>query len=455
MFIPHTESERRAMLDRIGLERLEELFQDIPERARFPHLDLPEALSEPEVERQMRTLSSRNLDLSARPSFLGAGAYRHYVPAVVDAVLSRGELLTAYTPYQPEISQGMLQALFEYQTLICQLTEMDVSTASHYDGATALAEGVLLALASGRGRRPKVVVSGGLHPQYQAVLRTYLRGAEAELVFRDSTPSADALLSELDQKTAACVVQSPNFLGQFESLEELAKATHEVGALLVAVPDLVALGLFEAPGRAGADVVAAEGQCLGMSLSFGGPHLGVLAARQEHTRRLPGRLVGQAVDDRGRRGYVMTLGAREQHIRRAKATSNICTNAALMAVAAAVSLATLGKSGLRHVARLCYDKSHYAAQELANLDCCRVNPQDPDRPFFKEFVVELPVSAASVNEELADKYDIVGGYDLGLEDEAQVNCLLLAVTELCTRNDIDRLVAALRQITSNSRRKEQ
>jgi glycine dehydrogenase subunit 1 len=446
MFVPHTEAERRAMLDRLGLTRLEELFADVPEGVRFPPLDLPAPISEPEVERELAALAGRNLDLTGRPCFLGAGAYRHYVPAVVEAVLARGELATSYTPYQPEVSQGMLQALFEYQSMICRLTRMEVCTASHYDGAAALAEGVLLALAAARGRRRKVVLSAGVDPRYRNVLDTYLRGADARTVVARSTPDRAPLLAELDQDTAACVVQSPSFFGQLEDVEEIAGATHRAGALLVVVPDLLSLGLLRAPGDLGADVVAAGGQCLGIPPSYGGPGLGVLATRAEHVRRLPGRLVGETVDREGRRGYVHTLGTREQHIRRAKATSNICTNSALMAVAAAVYLATLGRSGLRQVAKLCWDKSHYAAERIAARSGCAINPQDPARPFFEEFVVELPRPAAEVGVELLERYDIVGGFDLGAVDPELSCCMLIAVTELCTREDVDRLAGALADI---------
>jgi glycine dehydrogenase subunit 1 len=447
-YIPHTEADREAMLRAIGVSQIEALFADVPERLRFPKLELPPAASELEVEREMQALAARNADVGRRACFLGAGTYRHYIPATVDSVLQRGELYTSYTPYQPELSQGMLQATFEYQSMICQLTGMDVSTASHYDGAAALAEAVLLALGvSGRGRR-KMVLSPALNPQYRAVLQTYLRGFEASLV-GESHPEPDAsrVASLLDAETAACVVQSPNFFGQFEDVERLADAAHACGALLIVVPDPIALGLFRPPGDCGADLVAAEGQPLGIPLGFGGPHLGILATRQRFVRRTPGRLVGETVDAAGERGYVLTLGTREQHIRRERATSNICTNAALMALAAAVYLATLGKSGLRQVANLCYQKSHYAAERIGALRGCRVNPQAPDRPFFKEFVVELPVPVERANEVLFEEFDIVGGYDLGRDYPELDRHMLVAVTEMQTRADIDRLVAGLRRAT--------
>ena len=390
-FTPHTDADREAMLAAIGVERLEALFADVPEELRFPSLDLPPARSELEIERELREMAAQAGRRTARPGFLGAGSYRHFVPATVDAILQRGEFYTAYTPYQPEISQGFLQATFEYQSMICALTGMEVSTASHYDGATALAEAVLLALSVAGGNRTKIVTSASLHPQYREVVETYLRGTPARLV------SAEAPGQEVDEDTAACIVQSPNYFGQLESVAEWAEHAHRASALAIAVPDPVALGLFRAPGDEGADIVAADGQGLGIAPCFGGPHLGILATKQDHMRRTAGRLVGETLDAAGERGYVLTLATREQHIRREKATSNICTNAALMALAAAVYLATLGRSGLRRVAELCYHKSHYAAAEIAQLPQCRINPQAPDLPFFKEFVIELPIEAERVN----------------------------------------------------------
>jgi glycine dehydrogenase subunit 1 len=442
-YLPHTDEERRSMLRAIGLEGLEDLFAGIPERLRFPDLDLPPPLSELEVERELEALAARNSDVRARPCFLGAGAYRHYVPATVDTVLQRGEFLTAYTPYQPELSQGLLQATFEYQTMMCRLTGMEVATASHYDGASALAEAVLLSLSIHADRR-RIVLSPGLHPRYREVLHTYLGGREA--VPFVGGPGRD-LAAAIDAETAVCVVQSPNFYGQLEPVRELARAAHDHGALLVAIPDPVALGLLRSPGEEGADLVAAEGQGLGIPLCYGGPHLGILAARQAHVRRLPGRLAGRTVDAVGERGYVLTLTTREQHVRRERATSNICTNAALMALAASVHLATLGRSGLRKVATLCYQKSHYAARRLAELPGCRVNPQAPDVAFFKEFVLELPLSAALVNEALRDSFGIVGGYDLGLVDPSLSRRMLIAVTEQNSRAEIDALVEALAGLT--------
>jgi glycine dehydrogenase subunit 1 len=378
-------------------------------------------------------------------SFLGAGTYHHFRPATVDYVLSRGEFYTSYTQYQPEVSQGFLQALFEYQSMICRLTGMEVSNASHYDGATALAEAVLLALNVASGKRNKIILSPTVHPQYRAVVKTYLRGTHAAAIVGDEDGAAnlDRLKALLDQDTAALVIQNPNFFGQCEPIDGLADAVHRAGALLVVVTDPISLGLFEPPGAYGADVVVADGQPLGIPPSFGGPHLGIFAARMTHVRRLSGHLVGETVDANGRRGYVLTLATREQHIRRAKATSNICTNSAVCALAAATYLATLGKRGLRQVAELCFHKSHYAAVEIGKLKGFAINPQTPTQPFFKEFVVRLPSPAAEINAHLRARHGIIGGYDLGRDYPHLKNHMLIAVTEVNTRASIDRLVLAL------------
>ena len=444
-YIPHTEGERRQMLAAIGAAGMEELFSNVPASVRFPALDLPSPASELEVAQEMQALAGRNFTADPALSFLGAGAYHHFRPAIVDYVLSRGEFYTSYTQYQPEASQGFLQALFEYQSMICRLTGMEVSNASHYDGATALAEAVLLALNVASGERSKIVMSPGVHPQYRAVVRTYLGGTGAGTVVGDDDGPADLdrLETLLDEKTAALVIQNPDFFGQCETMDGVADAAHRAGALLIVVTDPIALGLFQPPGEQGADVVVAEGQPLGIPPSFGGPHLGIFTARMAHVRRLSGHLVGETVDADGRRGYVLTLATREQHIRRAKATSNICTNSAVCALAAATYLATMGKQGLRRVAELCFQKSHYAAAEIGKLSGFIVNPQAPARPFFKEFVVRLPGPVAEFNEHLRTRHGIVGGYDLGRDDPRLKNHMLVAVTEINTRAGIDRLVTGL------------
>ena len=435
------------MLAAIGVASLEDLFAQLPEELRFPSLDLPEPVSELEIERELAGLADQNVNAGRSICFLGAGTYHHYIPATVDSVLQRSEFYTSYTPYQPELSQGMLQATFEYQSMVCALTGMDISTASHYDGATALAEAVLLALAVGGDARRKVIAPAGVHPQYRAVLQTYLQGSDASLAEADTLNiDRDHLETMLDDEVAACVIQSPNFFGQFEPVEEMARRVHDVGAMLIVITDPIGLGLFRSPGEDGADIVVAEGQPLGIPLSFGGPHLGILATRQKFVRRTAGRLVGETVDIHGERGYVLTLSTREQHIRRERATSNICTNAALMALAAAVYLATVGKSGLKTIAELCYHKAHYAAAEIDKLQGFIVNPQAPDLPFFKEFVAQLPVPVAVANRRLQAEFDVIGGYDLGRDYSGLDHHMLIAVTELNTRADIDRLVTGLRAV---------
>jgi glycine dehydrogenase subunit 1 len=443
-YVPHTERERSDMLAAIGVARMEDLFADVPAAVRFPALKLPPPASEPEIMAEMHALAARNHLAEPALSFLGAGTYRHFRPAVVDQVLARSELYTSYTQYQPEVSQGMLQALFEYQSMVCRLTGMEVSNASHYDGATALAEAVLLALNVGAGKRGKIILSPAVHPQYRAVVKTYLRGTHAVTIVGDEDVTTDLarLTSMLDADTAALVIQNPNFFGQCEPVDGLAEAVHAAGALLVVVADPIALGLYRPPGAYGADVVVAEGQSLGIPPSFGGPHLGILASRMAHVRRLSGHLVGETVDVDGRRAYVLTLATREQHIRRAKATSNICTNSALCAVGAAVYLASMGNRGLRQVAELCFHRSHYAAAAIARLKGFAL----PPRPFFKEFVVRCPAPVAEINAHLREHHGIIGGYDLGRDDPLLRNHMLVCVTEMNPRAGIDRLVAALDEV---------
>jgi glycine dehydrogenase subunit 1 len=439
------------MLAAIGVRSIEELFEDVPERVRFPELDLPSALSEMEARRELELLADANVTTSDGPCFLGAGAYRHFVPAAVDAILRRGEFYTAYTPYQPEVSQGTLQSIFEYQTMICNLTGMDVSNASHYDGATATAEAVITAINVHRLKRRKVVVSPFVHPEYRAVVRTYTQGMNLTVVGDHdgaSTGLADssaALKDLLDGDTACLIVQYPDFLGRFEDLTDLAEAAHAVKALLVVVADPIALGLLKPPGAFGADVVVGEGQALGAGLNFGGPYLGFFAIREKYVRKMAGRLVGQTVDTEGNRGFVLTLSTREQHIRRDKATSNICTNQGLIVLAAAVYMAALGKCGMRQVAELCYHKAHYAAQRIAEIDGFSVMD---DGPFFKEFAVRCPRPVKEINDYLLDEWGIIGGYDLGRDYPHLKDHVLLCVTEMNSRDDIDLLVEALKEVAS-------
>lgn len=444
MFIPHTNEDREAMLRRIGVQRLEDLFQDVPAEKRFPELDLPPMLTEMEVLAEMQKLASSSETVRDLVSFLGAGAYHHYIPAAVDAIIRRGEFYTAYTPYQPEISQGTLRAIFDYQSLIAALTGMEVSNASHYDGATAVAEAISMAYANFRGRRTRMVISPALHPHYRATIRTYNQGSDIELVGEDGDPEAgpEDLLPLIDQNTALMIVQYPDFFGRIYEYQALADAVHAAGALLAVSVNPLSLGLLTPPGEFGADIVTGEGQPLGIPLSFGGPYLGIFATRQEYVRKMAGRLVGETVDNRGQRAYVLTLTAREQHIRREKATSNICTNQGLMALASTVYMSLLGKNGLRQVAELCYHKAHYAASQIAGLPGFELWAETP---FFHEFVVHCPLPAQEINERLLEE-DILGGYDLGQDYPELEDHLLVAVTEMNSREDIDLLVDTLAEI---------
>ncbi len=445
VYIPHTDEERRQMLAAIGVEHIEDLFCDIPKKFRYPDLGLPPAISEMEVLRELQGLAELNLNANLVPSFLGAGAYRHWVPSVVDYVISRGEFATAYTPYQPEISQGTLQAIFEYQSMICDLTGMEVANASHYDGATAAAEAVIQALNVFRHKRRKIVLSPTVHPMYRAVIRTYLQGMDLEIVGDECcTTPVDELLSRVDEQTACLIIQSPNFLGQIEMVEGLADRVHAKGkgTLLAVVTNPISLGLLTPPGAFGADITMGEGQPLGLGLNFGGPYLGFYATKLEYVRQMAGRLVGETTDIDGRKAYALTLTAREQHIRREKATSNICSNQGLMALAATVYLSALGKQGLRQVAELNYHKAHYAASQIAALENYSVVGE---KPFFNEFVVRCPAPVEELNYYLQDEYNIIGGYDLGRDYPELENHMLVAVTEMNSREDIDEFVALLEE----------
>ncbi len=442
-YIPHSDEDRKSMLAAVGVRSIQELFEDVPAGVLFPELDLPPALSEMEVRWEMETLAGANLTTAEGPCFLGAGAYRHFVPAVVDAVLSRGEFYTAYTPYQPEISQGTLQAIFEYQSMICALTGMDVSNASHYDGATATAEAVITAINVHRMKRRKVVVSPFVHPEYRAVVRTYTQGMGLDVV--GDAGGGDELTDLLDKETACLIIQYPDFLGRIGDLDDLAEAAHAVGALFVVVTDPTALGLLKPPGEFGADIVVGEGQGMGAGLNFGGPYLGFFAVRKKHVRKMSGRVVGQTVDVEGNRGCVLTLSTREQHIRREKATSNICTNQGLVALAAGVYMAALGKCGMRQVAELCYHRAHYAQQRILELD--GFSAMD-DAPFFKEFVVRCPRPVKEINDFLLDEWGMIGGYDLGRDYAHLKDHMLLCVTEMNPRDEIDELVEALEEAVS-------
>lgn len=441
-YISNTDQDRQAMLAAIGASNIADLFEVVPEELRFPSVELPAPLSEAELLRELNRLARRDANAQTHSVFLGAGAYNHFVPSAVDALLRRAEFYTAYTPYQPEIAQGTLQAIFEYQTLISTLTGMDAANASHYDGATAVAEAAVMALNSTRNKRT-IVVAPTVHPQYRQVLRTYLQGLGVKIV-GDEDPSAslEDVLAQIDSSTAALIVQTPDFLGQIHDLKPIAERVHAAGGLLITAVDPIALGLFQSPGAAGADIVTAEGQPLGIPLGFGGPYLGIFACKEQYIRRMPGRLAGATTDLDGQVGYVLTLQTREQHIRREKATSNICTNQGLMMLASTIHMCLLGKHGMQHVAKLCYHRAHYAASEIAKLEGFEILTP---APFFKEFAVRAPRPVAEINRALAER-GIIGGYDLSAEYPHLGDAMLLCVTELNSKSDIDALVAALKEL---------
>lgn len=445
-YIPNSPEERTQMLQQIGLRSADELFESIPKELRLARdLKTPPALSEIELLAGFEALAARNT-AATRKSFLGAGAYQHYIPTIVDHIISRSEFFTAYTPYQPEISQGTLQSIFEFQTLVCQLTGMDLANASMYDGSTALAEAVLMA--ERVTRRSKVVACGAIHPEYLEVVSTYVQHAGIEMVHEEAdakTGQAPASIADLlDDKTAALVVQSPNFFGCIEDVTALAEKAHAVGALLVvAVTEAISLGLLKSPGACGADIVVAEGQSFGVPVSFGGPYVGLFATRDKYARQIPGRLVGEAYDQQGRRGFVLTLATREQHIRREKATSNICTNEGLIALAATVYLETMGRRGLQEVAVQCAQKAAYAAARISEIKGFSVPYSGPR---FNEFVVTGPSNARELLARLASEKGITGGLALSRYFKDRPNDFLVCVTELNSRADIDALVEGLSSI---------
>lgn len=441
-FIPNTDADRKAMLERIGVKNFEELLINIPEELRFRRdFCLPDPLSELEVLRAVQLRTQCNRSVSDAISFLGGGAYDHFVPAAVGHISSRPEFYTAYTPYQPEVSQGTLQAIYEYQSMIAELMGMEVSNASLYDGGTALAEAALMAVAETGKKR--ILVSQGVHPHYRQIIKTYLHGQQIEVeqipLDQGSTSLAD-LNTKIDNQTAAVIIQHPNFLGNLEEVFEVAPMVREHQALFVTSTDPISLGLLEPPGRYDVDIATAEGQCLGNSLNFGGPYLGILTSRFKFIRRMPGRIAGATVDTQGRRGFVLTFQTREQHIRREKATSNICTNQALIALNATVYLALMGKRGLQEVANLCLQNSHYLADEIQKLNGFRLAFP---RPFFKEFVVTTPVAPGEIIDRLLS-HNIYAGIDLSVFDFDLPNGLLIAVTEKRSKEEMDLLVESLK-----------
>ncbi len=449
-YIPISPKERDAMLKTIGVKSLDGLFEAVPAKHRFPELDLPPALTEMEAAQELADLASSNESVRGDLiSFLGAGMYNHYIPSVIDHMLRRGEFYTAYTPYQPEISQGTLQGIFEYQSLMSALTGMEVSNASHYDGATATAEAVNLAWAQFRGKRKKVVLSPTVHPQYRAVIRTYTQGMELETAGDDPNADLDSspedLSSLIDDNTMLVVVQYPDFFGRIYDHTKLIETAHSKGALVGIVANPTALAMLKTPGDMGADIVVGDGQPLGIPMWYGGPSFGFFTTRKQYVHKMAGRLVGETVDSRGQRSYVLTLTAREQHIKRERATSNICSNQGLLALGAAIYMSVLGKTGMRQVAELCYQKAHYAAEQLSQIKGMGLCFSEP---FFHEFALRFAVNrpAEEVNAHLLE-HGILGGYDLGQDYPALKNHMLVAVTEMNSKEEIDMLVETLAEVS--------
>lgn len=440
-YLPHTAEDRQEMLAAIGVQSPMDLFVDIPEQIRLHRaLNLPAPLSEPELAKFFQKMAAANANLQEYACFLGAGAYDHFIPSTVDHVLRRSEFYTAYTQYQPEISQGYLQALWEYQSMICEITGMPVANASMYDGATAMAEAAILACHA--TNRNEILVARSVHPHYREVLATYALDfgfAIKEIAFSAGVTSLEDLTGMIGKATATVIIQNPNFFGSVEDLSALIEVTHAAGALFVTVADPLALGVLEAPGKLGSDMVVGEGQPLGLAIAFGGPYLGFFAASSKLMRKLPGRIVGQTVDRDGKRGFVLTLQAREQHIRREKATSNICSNEALCALAVSVYLATMGKEGYAETAEQCSQKAHYAYNEIIKTGAAQAVFA---APFFQEFVVKVNKPVAEINEELLQK-KMIGGLDLGQYYPDLAGHMLLCVTENRTKVEIDALVAGL------------
>jgi glycine dehydrogenase subunit 1 len=443
-YLPGIEADERIMLDSIGANSIEDLFKDIPNELRLNReLNLGKPLSEIELAEHMKGLSKLNKSTDELVCFLGAGAYDHYIPSIVKHLAMRSEFYTAYTPYQPEISQGTLQVIFEYQTMICSLTGMDVTNASMYDGATACVEAAMMAVES--ARRDSIVVSKTVHPEVRRVLKSYMKFRDVEVIevdMADGVTDVDMLKTLVSNKTAGVIVQSPNFFGVIEDLTEIEKITHENKAVLIDYVDPISLGILKSPADYGVDIVVGEGQSLGSSLSFGGPYIGFLATNSKLMRKMPGRIVGQSNDVDGKRAFVLTLQAREQHIRRYKATSNICSNQGLNALMAAIYMTTMGKKGIREVAELCTKKAHYAMKQLTKSG--NFKPLF-NKPFFKEFAIESTKDVSMLNNELLN-HGILGGYELQKDYPDLKNGLLICVTEKRTKEQIDKLAQLMEVI---------
>ncbi|SMO39049.1 aminomethyl-transferring glycine dehydrogenase subunit GcvPA [Melghirimyces algeriensis] len=440
-YLPMTESDRREMLQVLGRDSVDQLFEDIPENLRFKgRLNIPEGMSEPVLTRHMKRLAGKNASFDQYTSFLGAGAYEHYIPSVVNHVISRSEFYTAYTPYQPEISQGELQAIFEFQSMICELTGMEVANSSMYDGVTALAEAA--GVASAVSRKKKILVSRTVHPEARFILNTQAKGLGLdvqEIPCRDGVTDIDALKAASDADTAAVIVQSPNFLGNVEDLKQIEPIAHTHKGLLIVSANPISLGVLKPPGEYGADIVVGDAQPMGIPVQFGGPHCGFFAVTKKLMRKVPGRIVGQTQDENGVRGFVLTLQAREQHIRREKATSNICSNQALNALATSVWMIALGKKGIQELAKLNLNKAHYAKERLS-----RISGVQPlfNHPFFNEFALQLNRPVSQVNRKLFDR-GIIGGYGLEQDYPEWKHSMLIAVTDMRTKEEIDELARVL------------
>jgi glycine dehydrogenase subunit 1 len=436
-YIPNTKADQARMLEAIGMKSITDLFAPIPEeiRKRANFSDLPEARDDIALKRHLVALSGKNVNMDTHPCFLGAGIYDHYIPPIVGHITGRSEFYTAYTPYQPEVSQGVLQSIYEFQSLLCQLTEMEVANASLYDGATALAEAVIMA--ADLTKRKQILLPETLHPSCKMVVETYCSTLDLSVTYVGLDAQTGQLslpTGILSTETACLVVQSPNFLGIIEDLKHWADAAHSVGALLVASVDPISLGILETPGACGVDILVAEGQGLGCYPAYGGPLLGIFCCRQEFIRRIPGRIVGMTIDRAGKRAYTMTLRTREQDIRRDTATSNICTNQALFALAATVYLAANGKTGLAQVANLCVQKAHHAKDEIVKIPGYTLAYNGP---FFKEFVIDCPEDPIVINKKLLEN-GIIGGYPI-----PNTNKMMFCVTEQRNKADIEQLVSVL------------
>lgn len=444
-YIPNTAEDRKEMLKTIGVSSVEDLLSVIPAGVRLKReLNLPEPLSEMDLLKEIKTLSDANANTADWVSFLGAGAYDHFIPSVVPHILSRSEFYTAYTPYQAEMSQGFLQTIYEFQTMICELTGMEVANASMYDGASAMAEAALMALRI--TDKDEIVVSSAVNPRYRQVLNTYLRGLKHPVTTVGWTEGVTALERFslcLSEKTAAVIVQYPNFFGCIEDIRTIIDLAHRSGAIAVIVADPIALGLLKSPGEMGADIVVGEGQSLGVPLNYGGPYLGFFATKMEFVRKMPGRIAGATTDREGKTGYCLTFQTREQHIKRERATSNICSNQALAALAATVYMAAMGRNGLREVAGLCLQKAAYAREKIGEIKGYSI---PFSAPVFKEFVVKTPVPPSVIGERLSAE-KILGGLDLGAYYPDLDGHLLFCVTEKRTREDIDRLASVLKEVT--------